>query len=421
MRKKLFLPLLLILFFILPISTYAEGVTVVIDPGHGGNNLGGQYGDYVEKEMTMQTANAMKNRLELFENIEVYLTHDNTTDPDMSLTKRAQTAANLHADFMISLHYNKSIDNRLYGSEVWVSAFGDYYSKGASFGNIEMQMLTDLGLFDRGIKTRLNKKGTDYYGIIQHAKDFDIPCVIIEHCHMDQPNDIQYLERENPYTMFGELDAEAVAKYFKLKSDVLSEDYTNYECLSVPIPDSVVKPDTSRPDKAEITIHTEEEDSLTVQISAFDSDSAIQYYDYSLDNGLTYCDLQPWPKEKSECIFSVPKSEYAEQNLLCRVYNKFDLSCESNTLLIPQSEIMNKDTDSKRNQESIIESDTTEEREEVPIITYHVDEKKTARDTLDIVLLTFMVFTFIFLVFTIFFFFYVIKKKRRRKRYRVKR
>ena len=61
----------------------AEPVVVVLDPGHGGENLGAEYNGYTEKDMTMIVATAMKEELEKYEGVEVYLTRD--VDKDMSL------------------------------------------------------------------------------------------------------------------------------------------------------------------------------------------------------------------------------------------------------------------------------------------------------------------------------------------------
>lgn len=45
-----------------------QGNTViVIDPGHGGENLGAQVDGYTEKEMTMIVAKAMKKELENYD------------------------------------------------------------------------------------------------------------------------------------------------------------------------------------------------------------------------------------------------------------------------------------------------------------------------------------------------------------------
>ncbi len=166
-----------------------EPVTVVIDPGHGGENLGAEYGQYVEKEMTMAVAEAMKEELEKYDDIQVYLTRYGDLETDMTLEERSEFAKSVDADFMFCLHFNMSENHTLFGAECWVSAFGEAYSRGYSFASVEMELLQELGLYSRGIKTRLNQKGTDYYGIIRTATERDIPCVLIEHCHLDQEND----------------------------------------------------------------------------------------------------------------------------------------------------------------------------------------------------------------------------------------
>ena len=92
-----------------------EPVIIVIDPGHGGKNLGAQYDGYVEKDMTMVTAMAMKEELERYENVVVYLTHE--TDTDLSIKARAQFAREKEADFLFCLHYNSSENHNFYGAE----------------------------------------------------------------------------------------------------------------------------------------------------------------------------------------------------------------------------------------------------------------------------------------------------------------
>ena len=49
---------------------------IVIDPGHGGENRGGEYGEFVEKEINPIVAQAMKEHLEKFEDVTVFLTHE---------------------------------------------------------------------------------------------------------------------------------------------------------------------------------------------------------------------------------------------------------------------------------------------------------------------------------------------------------
>ena len=52
----------------------------------------------------------------------------------MSLEERAEFAANVQADFLLSLHFNMSISHILYGSEIWVPSTGQLYSQGVSMG-----------------------------------------------------------------------------------------------------------------------------------------------------------------------------------------------------------------------------------------------------------------------------------------------
>ena len=92
----------------------------------------------------------MKQTLEQFEGVEVYLTR--TTDQELSLEERAQIAKAYGADFLFSLHYNMSSEHNLYGSEVWTSAFGQYYSAGQTFGRLQLAEMAGKGQYIRGVK-----------------------------------------------------------------------------------------------------------------------------------------------------------------------------------------------------------------------------------------------------------------------------
>ena len=60
--RKIFLAAALLFLAVPAIRTQAsEPVVIVIDPGHGGENRGGEVpGQFLEKELTLQTAQAMK-------------------------------------------------------------------------------------------------------------------------------------------------------------------------------------------------------------------------------------------------------------------------------------------------------------------------------------------------------------------------
>ena len=139
-------------------------VTIVIDPGHGGDNHGTTENGFLEKEMNMTTALAMKEELEKFEGIRVLLSH--TDDKDYSLKDRAKYAKRMNADYLFSLHYNASETHNFFGSEVWISMQPVYHAYGYQFARLAMDEYEDMGMFLRGIKTRYSSKGDDYYVII---------------------------------------------------------------------------------------------------------------------------------------------------------------------------------------------------------------------------------------------------------------
>lgn len=313
-----------------------NALCIVIDPGHGGENLGGEYEDYTEKEMTMVVAKAMKEELEKYEGVNVYLTRDG--DQELSLEERCEYAESVNADFLFCLHFNLSEYHTLFGAECWVSAFGENYSKGYQFASVEMELLQELGLYSRGIKTRLNSRGLDYYGIIRHATEREIPCVLIEHCHLDQDNDKPFYDHDEKLKAFGRLDATAVAKYFHLSSGELGVDYTEYQNPEVDVPTDVVEPDHTEPDFCTIEILEQNADNgeITVQVSAKDQDSGMLYYAYSYDGGEVFSELMRWPDRSSDTFsFTIQVPPREVPRIVVNGYNGYDLYTASNMISLP--------------------------------------------------------------------------------------
>lgn len=323
-------------FLIVPAKkVHAESVKIVIDPGHGGENLGAQYKGYTEKYMTMVVANAMAEELRKYEGVEVYLTR--TDDVELSLQQRADYAKEVGADFLFCLHFNMSEQHTLYGTEVWVSAFGKCYAEGKSFGDLCLNELCTLDLYRRGVKTRLSEDGTDYYGIIKHCQEYNIPSAIIEHCHLDHREDEGRYETTEAMEKLGVLDATAAAKYLGLYSPSLGVDYRKYERPKVEVPSSVMKPDDTDPVNVSLTcLRTKAETGeVNILLTGEDKESGLLYYDYSLNGGKTYSGLQKWDNEGTEleCTLKVPVDE--DIALKCRVYNGYDLDTETQTVEIP--------------------------------------------------------------------------------------
>lgn len=97
----------------------AKGIrTIVIDPGHGGLEVGakGKFGT-LEKNITLGISQKLKAVIEKSLAFHVELTRDK--DIDVSLEDRAAMANNLRAELFISIHTNSSYRRNANGSETY--------------------------------------------------------------------------------------------------------------------------------------------------------------------------------------------------------------------------------------------------------------------------------------------------------------
>lgn len=307
-----------------------DPLVIVLDPGHGGENRGAEHNGYTEKIINMTVARAMKEELEKYDGVTVYLTHE-SAEVDLSLKERAEFAVEKGADFLYCLHFNMSENHNFFGAEVWISAFDQYYAKGYAFGTLEMELLSEMGLYSRGIKTRLNDSGDDYYGIIRESRKLGLDCVLIEHCHLDHAQDQLILQQEEQLKKFGRLDAAAAARYFRLSSAALGVNYQDYSVPEVAIPLTPVAPDLTPPDLCELTLDSldEETGAASFTLKAEDYDSRLLYYGLSLDGGLNYMELEPFPENETEISFTAALP--TDRNLLvcASVYNAYDRAAKS--------------------------------------------------------------------------------------------
>jgi len=92
--------------------------TVVIDPGHGGDENGTQGAKgTLEKEITLSVARRLRTLIESRLGLKVFLTRDD--DRTMSLDDRSAFANNHHADVFLSIHANSAVRPALKGAEVY--------------------------------------------------------------------------------------------------------------------------------------------------------------------------------------------------------------------------------------------------------------------------------------------------------------
>jgi N-acetylmuramoyl-L-alanine amidase len=99
--------------------------TIVLDPGHGGDELGarGPAGT-LEKDVTLDVSRRLKSLLEARLGIRVILTRDD--DRLVPLDERAPLANNNKADLFISIHANASPSPEAHGAQVYYLSLDGY-------------------------------------------------------------------------------------------------------------------------------------------------------------------------------------------------------------------------------------------------------------------------------------------------------
>ena len=92
--------------------------TVVIDPGHGGDELGTQGAKgTLEKDITLSVARRLRTLIESRLGAKVFLTRED--DRTLSLDDRSAFANNHQADVFLSIHANSAVRPALKGAEVY--------------------------------------------------------------------------------------------------------------------------------------------------------------------------------------------------------------------------------------------------------------------------------------------------------------
>lgn len=93
---------------------------VVIDPGHGGQDLGAVRENFVESQIVLDIAKKLQKELQSQPNIKAILTRE--TPRGIALRSRVQMANEKGADLFISLHANTSNSDTVTGMEFYFNS-----------------------------------------------------------------------------------------------------------------------------------------------------------------------------------------------------------------------------------------------------------------------------------------------------------
>lgn len=203
------------------------GMTICLDPGHGGTDSGATAFGAKESDLTLKIAQYCKEELSKYD-VNVVMTRTTDTrlseEAAMDLKNRVEVAKKAGASYFISIHINSAANSAAKGAEVYypnTSKYPDLSSNGQALAKAIQSQLTALGLYDRGIKIRNYTDGTtssnpnssdqDYYGVIRYAKEANITGLIVEHCFISNKDEFdKYLGSNAKLQQLGIADAKGI-------------------------------------------------------------------------------------------------------------------------------------------------------------------------------------------------------------------
>lgn len=119
--------------------------TVVIDPGHGGQDSGANVGKVYEKHLAMDTAVRLERYLRK-KGFRTYMTR--RSDRFITLARRAQIGNSFRNSIFVSIHYNYTYKRHVSGLETFY-----YASSGKPLATlIQNGMLRKVSAVNRGVK-----------------------------------------------------------------------------------------------------------------------------------------------------------------------------------------------------------------------------------------------------------------------------
>ena len=164
-----------------PGQKYLKDMTIVLDPGHGGDRVLVNYKrgptGLREAEANLRVAKLLQKLLE-DAGVNVYLTRDR--DNDLSLADRAAYASEMGADWFISLHHNAAEAPEVNYTSVWVH--GDYASNGPA---LDLARQVSLAVArhsrtDSGYTSPVMLDSQIYEGGFGVLRGCDVPAILVE-------------------------------------------------------------------------------------------------------------------------------------------------------------------------------------------------------------------------------------------------
>lgn len=173
---------------------------VFIGVGHGGSDPGAAANGFKEKDLNLAIALACNEEL-LRHGVKTRMSR--TKDEEDTLKQEIAECNAFDPDLALDIHNNAGGGD---GAEVFHSIVGGTGKTLATNINNEIKA---IGQNSRGVKTRKNTSGKDYYGFIRQTK---APAVIVECAFVDNKADIKIIDTAAEQKAMGVAIAKGILK-----------------------------------------------------------------------------------------------------------------------------------------------------------------------------------------------------------------
>ena len=173
---------------------------VFIGVGHGGSDPGAVANNTKEKDLNLSIALACRDEL-VRHGVSVKMSREkDENDPIGDEVKECNAYA---PDLAVDIHNNAGGGD---GGEVFYHHGG---GKGKTLAENILAEIVKVGQNSRGIKTRVNSQGKDYYAFIRNTS---CPAVIVECAFVDNASDLKILATESDRQKMGQAIAKGILK-----------------------------------------------------------------------------------------------------------------------------------------------------------------------------------------------------------------
>ena len=155
---------------------------VFIGVGHGGADSGAVGNGFKEKDLNLSIAKACYEELKRH-GVKCKISRDK--DKDETVSAKVKQCNSYKPDYALDIHNNAGGGD---GAEIYHHIGG---GKGKTLANNVLKEIVNIGQNSRGLKTKTNSAGKDYFGFI---RDTSAPAILVECAFIDNAQDIKIID-----------------------------------------------------------------------------------------------------------------------------------------------------------------------------------------------------------------------------------